>query len=181
VRARERGWNRACRKAVVPADGRVIQPPLGSAQNAGLKAHRTSHFFLREHSSAGAAQALPTYNHVVEFPTFMVTAFTRILANPDGRRLRPDSLLPAPKETLKTAIVEEARRAKREGAQVYVQRLKTAYGMLGRFVTNDVAVRDAVPATRRSDDLIEAQREEQRLIDEFEALLSGRAPRPLAS
>jgi hypothetical protein len=96
--------------------------------------------------------------------------------------IEPESSLPAPKKVIKTAIIEEARRASARGEHKAVETLRTCYSLLSGFVSDEVAARNQVGGGAseidglQPEDLMATNEEAQRLVQEFDSQVI-RAPK----
>jgi len=85
--------------------------------------------------------------------------------------IEPESSLPAPKNLIKAAIIEEAQRLSARGENDAVETLRTCYSLLSGFVSNEVAARNQVGGSGASEidglqpeDLLATNEEAQRLV-----------------
>lgn len=97
--------------------------------------------------------------------------------------IEPESSLPAPKNVIKAAIIEEARRLSARGEHEAVETLRTCYSLLSGFVSDDVAARNQVQggvvpdidgwrrhaSKLQPEDLLATSEEAQRLVQEFDS------------
>ena len=90
-----------------------------------------------------------------------------------GGMIEPESSLPAPKNVIKAAIIDEARRLSARGEHEAVETLRTCYSLLSGFVSDEVAARNQVGGAPDIDglepeDLLATSEEAQRLVQEFD-------------
>ena len=94
--------------------------------------------------------------------------------------IEPESCLPAPKNVIKAAIIEEARRLSAKNQDDGVETLRTCYALLASFVSDEVAARNQSPMpgvgggagaaeiALHSEDLLATNEESRRLVREFD-------------
>jgi hypothetical protein len=90
--------------------------------------------------------------------------------------IEPESSLPAPKNVIKAAIIEEARHLSARGEHKGVETLRTCYSLLSGFVSDEVAARNQVGDGAASEidglqpeDLLATNEEARRLVQEFDS------------